>query len=147
VRNSNSAGITEETFTYSIPGLGWFPAEPSAARIALTVIGQPAGPASVGDQRGGEACGIRVLPNPVVGSARFRIGVPARQRVRIGVVDVVGRRVATLVDGPLAAGEHEFRWDGTTAWGTRSHAGLYFLRVEFEHSQLTRRFVLIEAHP
>ena len=44
--------------------------------------------------------------------------------VRVEVVDVGGRMVATLADGVVAAGAHRYRWDGR---GFPS--GIYFYNV------------------
>ena len=57
--------------------------------------------------------------------------------VRAEVVDVRGRRVATLTDGPLPAGAHELRWDAAVP------AGVYFVRVRADGESAARRLVRI----
>ncbi len=52
-------------------------------------------------------------PNPTRGSARITLLLPqADAHVRVEVVDVLGRRVAVLHEGPLSAGEHRLTFDG-----------------------------------
>ena len=52
-------------------------------------------------------------PNPFRGTAAFTLEVAEAQRVAVEVFDVLGRRVATLHDGLLAAGAaHRFALDG-----------------------------------
>jgi flagellar hook assembly protein FlgD len=45
------------------------------------------------------------------------------------VFDALGRRVRTLVDGPLAAGRHEIAWDGRDGRGVDAPAGVYLVRA------------------
>ena len=52
-----------------------------------------------------------VTPNPTPRRARIDYSLARADRARISVVDVTGRRVATLVDGPVAAGRHSLVWD------------------------------------
>lgn len=66
-------------------------------------------------------------PNPFNPETRITLAVPQAGRVVAEVFDVLGRKVATLVDGPLAAGDH------TMTWRPNGPAGLYILRVQ--HAQ------------
>ncbi|HEY2955294.1 MAG TPA: FlgD immunoglobulin-like domain containing protein [Candidatus Eisenbacteria bacterium] len=69
-------------------------------------------------------------PNPSLGGATsFAVGVPREQAVRVEVLDAEGRRVALLHDGPLAAGDHPFRWRGASDRGERVRSGLYVVRL------------------
>jgi plastocyanin len=56
-------------------------------------------------------------PNPTRGTLAFAIGLPRATQVSLAVLDVAGRQVARLQSGPLAAGEHAFRWDGRSSDG------------------------------
>ncbi|HLA64457.1 MAG TPA: T9SS type A sorting domain-containing protein, partial [Rhodothermales bacterium] len=49
----------------------------------------------------------RVAPNPVRGRATVAYAVPVAGRVVVAVYDALGRRVAVVQDGPVAAGRHE----------------------------------------
>ena len=64
-------------------------------------------------------------PNPFSQSTTIRFELPERQRVQLSVYDLLGRKVATLVDGVVAAGVHQVRWG---AEGLPS--GTYFYRME-----------------
>lgn len=52
-------------------------------------------------------------PNPFASSARFTLDLAEGQHVTVAVLDVLGRRVALLHDGPLAAGRHALVFDAS----------------------------------
>ena len=49
--------------------------------------------------------------------------------VRVEVFDAAGRRVRTLHAGELAAGSHEFVWDGKSEQGSAVASGVYLARL------------------
>ena len=67
-------------------------------------------------------------PNPFNPETRLSFVVPgdADTEVRLGVFDVSGRRVATLVEGSLAPGVHSFVWNGRGPGGAELASGVYF---------------------
>jgi hypothetical protein len=58
--------------------------------------------------------------------------------VSLKVYDILGREVATLVDGMMPAGEHEVRWDAGNLPG-----GVYFYRVTAGGWSETKKMLLI----
>jgi len=76
-------------------------------------------------------------PNPATGATRFAFALPREAHVRLTIEDLAGRRVATLVDGALAAGRHEATWDAA-----RVPPGLYFAVVATPAGRLARRVVV-----
>ena len=67
-------------------------------------------------------------PNPFSGRAQFTLEVAAPQAVRVGLYDALGRRVALLYDGEIAAGAaHPFTVDAHGLAG-----GTYFIRATGE---------------
>jgi len=82
-------------------------------------------------------------PNPFNPSTTIRFAVPEPAHVRVGVFDVLGRRVCTLRDGPLdGPGWHEVQWDGTDGAGQRVAAGVYFCRLDAANFGATSKMVL-----
>jgi len=65
--------------------------------------------------------------------------LPAAAEARLRVVDVSGRHIATIAEGRLAAGRHEFRWDGRGTSGQVAPPGIYFFRLDAGGSSATRR--------
>lgn len=77
------------------------------------------------------------FPNPFNPSTQIRFSVPSSQSVRLTIVNLLGIKVATLVDGPTAAGSHTVAWDAS---GMPS--GLYFVRLEAGGRSAMKRMVL-----
>ncbi len=81
-----------------------------------------------------------VEPNPAARAARVRFTLPAGGAVTLEVLDVSGRRVATLMDGMwLTAGAHEARLESAAL-----APGLYLVRLRTGASSHTTKFVRIE---
>jgi Peptidase family C25/Secretion system C-terminal sorting domain/Propeptide_C25 len=69
-----------------------------------------------------------VYPNPFNPTVNVEIAVPMRSVVKAEVYDMLGRRVATLVQDQLSPGYHRLSW---TAEGA---SGIYFLRVQAQNN-------------
>ena len=54
------------------------------------------------------ALALEAYPNPLAGSGTIRLRLPEAASAEVAVYDVLGRRVAVLHDGTLAAGDHAF---------------------------------------
>lgn len=71
----------------------------------------------------------KVAPNPFNPRTVVAFSVPSTGAATLGIYDVRGRLVRTLVDGFLAAGTHEATWDGTDDAGRAQAAGTYLARL------------------
>ncbi len=80
-------------------------------------------------------------PNPARNQSVLRFTLPAASTVRLDIVDVSGRVVATLAEGAYEAGEHTMAWDGQDASGRASAPGLYFVRLHTASGDRTSRLV------
>ena len=65
--------------------------------------------------------------------------------VRLEVFNLLGQRIATLVDGGRAAGSHTAEWDATDAAGQAVGAGVYLYRLSGDGASITRRMLLIDG--
>jgi FlgD Ig-like domain len=66
------------------------------------------------------------FPNPFNPRTVIRFDVPATAHVTLEVMNVQGRRIATLIDGTQSAGRHEVPWNGLDQSGRRVASGVYF---------------------
>jgi hypothetical protein len=87
---------------------------------------------------------LAATPNPARESATIHFDLPAGGAVSLGVYDVAGRLVRTLVDEHFAAGRHARAWDGGTDAGVRAAAGMYFVRLMAPGGRLSKAIVRVE---
>jgi flagellar hook assembly protein FlgD len=67
-------------------------------------------------------------PNPTPSGTQVRFELARDVHVRLELLDVSGRVVATLSDGMLPAGRHVAAWNGVARSG-RVAPGLYIVRL------------------
>ncbi len=80
--------------------------------------------------------------NPTHDVSRIAFAVPRPSHVRVTVVDLQGRRVATLADGVFNAGRYEAAWDGRGDKG-RMASGMYMIRLEAPGANLIQRVTFV----
>ena len=84
-------------------------------------------------------------PNPFNPSTIIPYQIPTATHVRLEVFNVLGQRVATLVDAERPAGFHTAQWTATDATGQAVGAGVYFYRLVSGGATVSRRMVLIDG--
>ena len=84
-------------------------------------------------------------PNPFNPSTIIPYQLSAATQVRLDVFNLLGQRIATLVDAERPAGFHTARWSATDAAERAVGAGVYFYRLTADGEHLTRRMVLIDG--
>ncbi len=84
-------------------------------------------------------------PNPFNPSTIIPYQLPTATHVRLEVFNLLGQRIATLVDGARAAGVHTAQWDATDAAGRAVAAGVYIYRMTVGMERQTGRMVLIDG--
>jgi hypothetical protein len=105
-----------------------------------TVTFDPAyefGPAASEAQLAGNA------PNPFSGQTTIEFALPEQSRVTVAVYDMMGRKVATLVDGVRSSGPHAVGWNGQSDSGQNLASGVYLLRMRAEGKSETKRMTII----
>ncbi len=107
--------------------IGWFP------QLAAAPAPQAGGPLA-----------FSLAPNPVRDGGTLRFTLPAAGRVRLVLFDVAGRRVASLADGTLPAGEHAVAWARHDDAGRRVAPGVYLARLTTDAGVRTLNLGLVE---
>ncbi len=80
---------------------------------------------------------LQNYPNPFNPMTVIKYEIPRRTRVSLKVYDVLGRKVATLVDGAEEAGLHIETFDATSL-----SSGVYFYRLEMAQTTLTKKMIV-----
>jgi len=111
-------------------GPGWvdFGVWPDAAASVETRLGAMPGPT--------------LAPNPSRSPCRASFHLAAEGPVSLEIVDVAGRMIRGLLDGPHPAGEYSVIWDGRDDAGREVPSGVYWTRILTAEGATTGRIVL-----
>ena len=77
---------------------------------------------------------LHVLSHPLRSDLVHRFELPMAGEAEVAVYSWQGRKVATLLRGPMQAGNHSVRWDGRDQSGRILPAGVYLFRLITERS-------------
>ncbi|NNF56831.1 MAG: T9SS type A sorting domain-containing protein [Rhodothermaceae bacterium] len=123
----------EASYAFSAEATDW------ADRFVMTI-----NPVSVVANEGGDGLPASyalhgAYPNPFAATTTLRFDVPTASAVTIEVLDVLGRRVAVLEDGPVEAGQHRVDWNVQEA-----ASGLYLIQMRADGFVQTRRVTVLK---
>ncbi|MEW5923440.1 MAG: T9SS type A sorting domain-containing protein [Candidatus Zixiibacteriota bacterium] len=82
-------------------------------------------------------------PNPFNPSTKLDFAVPTFSKVNISVFNILGQKIATLVDGEYAAGYYSVDWDSRGDDGSEVASGIYFYKLEANNFTDTKKLMLI----
>ena len=78
-------------------------------------------------------------PNPFNPTTVISYDLPAATKINLKVYDVLGREVATLVDGEMEAGVHQVSFDAS-----RLASGIYFYRIAAGNYVTMKKMLLVK---
>jgi hypothetical protein len=81
-------------------------------------------------------------PNPFRSMTTIALVIPEEAQVDLSVFDLAGRRVRTLVDQRLSAGNHALNWDGTDDEGRALPSGIYMSQLVTGEKRAVKKIVL-----
>jgi 5'-nucleotidase / UDP-sugar diphosphatase len=106
---------------------------------------EPAAPAATAAKAGDAETVLTVsAQSPFRGQTTISYQAPSGTPVRLTIMDVNGRRVRELTDGPAGPGARTVRWDARSERGERLPAGKYFLLLRAGEQQRTLGLVLVK---
>lgn len=82
-------------------------------------------------------------PNPFGEQATIEFSLTKQVPVTLAVYDVMGRKVATLVEGSRVAGVHRVTWDGRSNGGQALASGVYLVRLQAGTETATQRLTIV----
>lgn len=78
-------------------------------------------------------------PNPFNPTTNIEFALPENSQTTLEVFDMLGQRVATLIDQPMSAGTHSINFDASYLT-----SGIYIYRIQAGNSVQTRKLTLIK---
>lgn len=78
-------------------------------------------------------------PNPFNPTTNIRISMNTRDNVVLTVFDITGKEIATLVNGILEVGMHDYTFDAS-----QLSAGVYFYKVQSANKITTQKMTLLK---
>lgn len=83
-------------------------------------------------------------PNPFNPSTSIAFDLPQRSHVTIEIFNLLGQRVARLIDEDYPAGSHIVTWDGMSSDGQSVPTGIYLYRLKAGDFMETKKMLLLK---
>lgn len=83
-------------------------------------------------------------PNPFNASTQIKFYLPQPSKIDFSIFNVLGQKVAILVNKDLPSGEHEIIWDGTDISGKTVASGIYLYKIFDGVNELSRKMILLK---
>lgn len=130
-------------YTYPVPANeADFEQKESELMLAIQGYGSRAGRKQDGLPREFEMAAA--YPNPFNPTVSIPVALPKTTEVRLSVFNVLGQRVATLVDERMNAGRHSVMWNGQSDASLPVSSGVYFVTMEAGGFVKTQKLVLMK---
>ena len=78
-------------------------------------------------------------PNPFNPSTKIKYSIPTSSKVKLIVYDILGRKVAELVNQVQNAGYYEVNFNASNL-----SSGVYFYRISYSNQFLTKKMLLLK---
>jgi hypothetical protein len=82
-------------------------------------------------------------PNPFNGISNFGFRTSEWSRVRLRIVDLLGRETRALINGEYARGRYSVQWDGRDTHGHPVASGVYLVRLEVGERVFIRKILFV----
>ncbi|MCH9032194.1 MAG: T9SS type A sorting domain-containing protein, partial [candidate division Zixibacteria bacterium] len=79
------------------------------------------------------------FPNPFNPSTEIHFSTPARSHITLTVYNILGQKVATLVDEIKSAGAYSVQWDAS-----RHASGIYFYQLQSGETKINKKALLLK---
>lgn len=86
---------------------------------------------------------IICYPNPFYSSINIDIIIPEKSKINLLIYDILGRYIKTLINKKTYSNHIHLTWDGLGDSGNKVPSGFYFLRLEADGNEETRKLLLI----
>ncbi|MDZ7725829.1 MAG: T9SS type A sorting domain-containing protein [candidate division KSB1 bacterium] len=83
-------------------------------------------------------------PNPFNPVTTIEYSLSNTEKVELSVYNVIGEKVAELVNQEQSAGEYSIQWDGTDQMGNKVSTGVYIYQIRAGSFTSTQKMVLVK---
>jgi hypothetical protein len=83
-------------------------------------------------------------PNPFNPQTEIPFDLPVKAQTSLEVYNVLGQKVATLIDAELPADHYTVTWDGTSDQGNKVASGIYFYRIAAGDKIETKKMMMLK---
>ncbi len=83
-------------------------------------------------------------PNPFNPTTQIGFSLPSASNVRVGIYNVSGELVRTLVNDQMAAGVYRLTWNATDNQGRNVSSGVYIYRIQADKFVTSKKMVLLK---
>lgn len=138
----NRIFLVAASYDYIAPFIGGDQSVEGVVKYYLSVEAEFANETNVDEMQQRGPDGFRLsqnFPNPFNPTTMIRYTIPEAGAVSLKVYDLLGEKVATLVDHEQQAGTHNVNFNAT-----HLPSGIYFYRIEAEGFESTRKMMLLQ---
>ena len=83
-------------------------------------------------------------PNPFNPETNIQFDVAENSDVNVSIFNIMGQKVATLVNGNMDAGIYHIKWNGLSDKGIALPSGMYFYKMKSSEYQSVKKLVLVK---
>ena len=84
------------------------------------------------------------VPNPFNPTTTLSYDLPVASHVELEIMNVLGQKVKTLINGFSEAGSHSVMWDGRDDFGSTVASGIYFYRITAGENQAVKKMMMLK---
>ena len=83
-------------------------------------------------------------PNPFNPKTRIQFDIPKSSHTTVVVYDLLGNKVATLIDENVMPGRHTLSWNAVDDFNRKLPSGIYFYQIQAEGFIDTKKMLLLK---
>ncbi len=91
-----------------------------------------------------EGCSLANYPNPFNPSTEIMFNLNRPSNVRLDIFNIIGQKVAAVVDEYRQAGTNRVMWNGTSDDGTPLSSGMYFGKIRSDEYEECIKMLLVK---
>ncbi len=83
-------------------------------------------------------------PNPFNGRTSISFYIKTEQDINISIYDLLGRKVASLLNNKISSGFHTIAWTGKSDQGNELSSGVYIFRIQGQSNFKQMKMLMIK---